>query len=363
MIKEINTFHSGKYTFDSTLKGAAASINTILEFLENTPVFPHTVNHLKKISAGEFVYFNGKIEKSSITLELVENIIQHNRDNFSQDMSALATANFYTALKYVNNNIDKELTPELIHNVHNELIEGIQGIKDKPGQYRNGGAKADEKWLEKPFTPVASTLDINFIVKNITETLNSEMGDVNPLIKGIMLHLHLKKVQPYNNANGDTARLLEFWYLKKNGLETIAGILSRIYAEKVEEYYKVMSEFYETSDISPFLSFIAGELDNIFDDVRRENNRIMMQISIDYYLNKLLTEKSLIKRQYEFLKLIKDKNITFTHEDLQLKKEFTKLYGKVSRTTVSRDITKFLEMNLIVESGERYSFNTNIMKF
>ncbi|HAL86507.1 MAG TPA: hypothetical protein DCM31_06315 [Deferribacteraceae bacterium] len=43
-------------------------------------------------------------------------------------------------------------------------------------------------------------------------------------------------------------------------------------------------------------------------------------------------------------------------------KEFTALYGKVSRTTVRRDIVKLAELGLIKERGEEeYILNRDIL--
>jgi len=364
MFKEVNTFHSGRYVFDSRLGGDALAINDVIDFLDNTPVFPESLTDVNRGSDPESVYYNGLVEKSSITYDQVESIIKHDRSNFTQDMSALESVNIFLATGLADNSLERDLTPELIHDVHNELISGISGIVDKAGQYRNGGLKADEQWLEKPYTPVASTLDINFLVKNLTEWLTSpEMKDVNPIVKGLILHLNLKKIQPYHNGNGHTARIIERWFLQKEGYGSIANILCRIYAENVDQYYLAMSKFYESSDINTFISFVASKLNDIFKPAKEHSANLVKLMAVDYYLDKLLEGKSLIKRQHAFVKLIKDENLSFSQEDLQLKKVFVKLYGKVSRTTVARDIAKLEQMSLIKSNGDIFSFNRDVLKF
>lgn len=111
------------------------------------------------------------------------------------------------------------------------------------------------------------------------------------------------------------------------------------------------------------LEFISEKLKPVITGIRDKNYGIMGNIISSHYLQKLLTEKALIKRQFDFfLSLIKDEKLTFTQEDLQLKKPYTKLYGRVSRTTVARDIKKFEDLGLILSTEDGYTFNHNMIK-
>lgn len=140
---------------------------------------------------------------------------------------------------------------------------------------------------------------------------------------------------------------METWYLRKNNFKILPYLLSVVYNINITEYYRAVSEFYATSNITAFIRFISDALSVSVAEIRDSNfAKYSDVISADYLAN-LLREKVIIKRQYDLLNLIKQNNLSFTQEDLQLKKPFTKLYGKVSRTTVSRDIKKFEELGLI----------------
>jgi Fic family protein len=323
------------------------------------PLLPEVVSDIKCHELEKSVFYEAKIEKNPVTLDQVERIIPHSRDNFSQDTSAVEVINIAEAHRYIDKNIDTELAPEIISAIHKELTTGLPNIKEKDGAYRNGGPKADIEYISIDYTPPASTIDINFLVKNLIEWINNDLKDTNPIIKAILLHLHVKKIQPYSNANGHTARLLELWYLKKHGIKHLPYMLCEIYESNRDEYYDCVSEFYKSSDVAPFISFVCNKLEETVYSLRDKNYAAIEKMLNGNVLESLYKDKALIKRQFDFLSMVKDEKLSFKQEDLQLKKQFTKLYGKVSRTTVSRDIKKFEEMNLIRLTDDGYVYNEN----
>ncbi|PLX68660.1 MAG: hypothetical protein C0603_05765 [Denitrovibrio sp.] len=297
-----------------------------------------------------------------MTLDKVMQIVKHDRSNFSQDSNAITTINIFMAHNLVKDKQSEDLNSELISDLHKELVKGLPNILDTEGSYRKGGPKADEKWIAAPYSPPGSPLDINFLIKNLIDWLETEAKDLNPIIKASLLHMHIKKIQPYNNANGYTARLMEAWYLRNNNIKLLPYILPVIYNENHEEYYKCISEFYATSNPNPMIDLISAKIESLVTKIRDDNYNLLGDIISSHYLTKLLSEKTLIKRQFDFLSILKDEQITFKQEDLQLKKPFTKFYGKVSRTTVTRDIKKFEDLGLIKNTKDGYIFNHNMLE-
>ena len=357
MIKELNTFHTGKYIISADVCCDISVLSEALNVFMRMPLFPNTVAHLYENQIDTFIFSEAKLEGNPVTFDQVCRITKHARENFSQDNSAIEVINIYEAHNLALQNLDKELIPELLPTFHKELTTSLPNIKETNGAYRNGGVKADGEYLTVDYTPPASTLDINFLIKNLFGWIENDAKSLNPIIKAILLHLHIKKIQPYSNANGHLARIMEMWYLKKSGIKFLPYMLSGIYKENKDEYYKCVSEFYSSSDINPFLKFLSEKLEKTVIEIRDANYSAMAAVISDSYLSALLNDKSIIKRQYDFLCIVRESGERFTQEDLQLKKPFIKLYGKVSRTTVSRDIKKFEEMNLIIPDGEGYIFN------
>jgi len=359
MTREVSSFHSGKYLFDSAIRTDISVLADAYNFFSAMPLFPEAVSSLSEITPEKAVHACAVLENSSVTLSQVKEIIKYDRTNYSQDKKAVEAVNLFIGYKKAMNSPESELSAELIGDFHKELVTGMPDIKDTPGQYRKGGAKADEDMLPVPFTPPVSTLDVNFLIKNLLEWLRDDLKSSNPIVKAVLLHLHLKKIQPYINANGHTARLAEAWYLKKNNVSFLPYLMPVIYSKNKNEYYRCMSEFYQTSDINPFLEMLCKGLKETVGKVRDITCTALSKIVSDSLLQNLLDSKTLIKRQYDFLKTVKDEGLVFTYEDIQLKKPFTKFYGKVSRTTVSRDMKKFEDLGLLKKEGALYFFNAH----
>lgn len=357
MTKELNTFHSGKYILSADICCDTSILSEALNVFMRMPLFPDTVAHLNESPVDKFIFNEAKLEENPVTYDQVCRITKHSRENFSQDTSAIEVINIFEAHNLAQKSINAPLSPELLVSLHKELTSSLPNIKESNGAYRNGGAKADEKHLNINYTPPASTLDINFLIKNLIQWLENDIKDINPIIKAFLLHLHIKKIQPFTNANGHLARTVEMWYLKMSGIKFLPYMLTEIYKENKEEYYRCVSAFYESSDIIPFIKFVSEKLEETVTSIRDANFKAMSAVLSDAYLSSLLKEKALIKRQYDFLCTVRDSGEIFSQEDLQLKKQFTKLYGKVSRTTVARDIKKYEDMKLITQCDGGYKFN------
>jgi len=361
MKKELNTFHTGKYILNAETCTDTSVLNEAVNVFMRMPLFPETVADLKNDALERSIFNEAKLEENPVTYDQVCRITKHTRENFSQDTSAIEVINIFEAHMLLNSRINKALAPEILFDLHKELTASLPNIKESGTTYRNGGAKADGQYLSINYTPPASTIDINFLVKNLFEWIENELNEVNPIIKAILLHLHIKKIQPFTNVNAHIARLLEIYFLKKSEIKFLPYMLGAIYKENKDKYYECVSTFYSTSDITPFVQFVSENIKQTVEDIRDKNYEAMSTVIFDSHLSNLLKEKILIKRQYDFLCLIKDSGQAFAAEDLQLKKPYTKLYGKVSRTTLSRDIKKFEDLKLIKAAGDGYIFNQSAL--
>jgi len=244
MNREVNTFHSGRYLFSAERGTDQSVLNEAVNVFCRMPLLPEVLDSFNSPTLESAVFNEAKLEGNSVTFDQVREIIKHNRDNFTQNDSALETVNIAVANRLVDKKQGEELSAQMIANIHSELIQGLSNIKDTPGSYRTGGGKADAEFINTEYTPPASTLDINFLIKNLLEWLDIDLKDENPVFKAILLHLHLKKIQPYINANGHTARLAEIWYMKKQGIRLLPHLLIELYNSNKEEYYRHISELY-----------------------------------------------------------------------------------------------------------------------
>jgi Fic family protein len=328
--------------------------------LLDIPARPGAFSYLTDKLTERCVYGIINLHESSVTYEQVCRIITHDRSNFTQDIQSIETINAFCALKFIDTIQGEPLTPELICAIHSELTRNID--KSESGTYRKTAAHCEDGASVSGWTPPASALDINFLMKHLTEWLTcSETATVSPFLKGLLLRMHLKRIQPFATANGKTAAVAGIFLMRKLGLSTLPYLMQEIFAQSREEFLTHSAEFYVKSDVSPIADFAARRLIMLMRDGTRTNIAHIRRNSAEKYLGQLLEEKELIKRQHDFLIMLHRTGSAFRYEDMLLRKPFTSYYGKVSRTTAARDIKKFLDMGLIEEGGNGYIFNSGFL--
>ncbi|MGE4319353.1 MAG: Fic family protein [Deferribacterales bacterium] len=358
--REISTFHSGKYLFSAVSQQDIAPLADAVSVISALPMTEADRQPLTRSLTERAVFGVLFPDEKGITFDQVSRIIQHDRSNFTQDVRSIETVNVHCALKYALEHSGEPLTPELLASVNAELGRNLVS-KEAEGLFRKGSSKPDDP---SDYTPPFTAIDINLLLKNLTEWLTSkEMSNVNPFIKGMLLHMHLKKIRPFAAFNCRTARIAEIMLLRAHGISVPAMMIPDICVKDKTAYFNAVTDFCSTSDITSYARFICSGLLRLFSPAAVKNRELFGRNSVMEYLNRLLDKKELIPRQHAFLSMLYETGKSFSQEELQLKKPFTKYYAKVSRTTASRDVRKFMDMGLIrpVENG--YVFNRELLSF
>lgn len=118
---------------------------------------------------------------------------------------------------------DKELSLDLILELHQVGVEGIEDERYHPGEFRNNDdvvvEDGDGDVVHQP--PPAETLErrLQLVVEwvNTNHTDMSNLNYIHPLIKAITLHFTMGFEHPFHDGNGRVARSLFYWYLFKRG--------------------------------------------------------------------------------------------------------------------------------------------------
>ena len=118
---------------------------------------------------------------------------------------------------------DKELTLEMILELHQSGVEGIDDDRYHPGEFRNDDSVVVEDGngdlVHQP--PPAENLDQR--LSKVIEWVNTNHTDMNsqsyihPLVKAIIVHFIIGYEHPFHDGNGRVARALFYWYLFKSG--------------------------------------------------------------------------------------------------------------------------------------------------
>ncbi|PNA07138.1 MULTISPECIES: Fic family protein [unclassified Pseudomonas] len=118
---------------------------------------------------------------------------------------------------------ERDLSLDLITELHQVGVEGIDDERYHPGEFRNNDdvvvEDGDGNIVHQP--PPAATLQKR--LAQVIEWVNTNHSDINnqnyihPMIKAIILHFIIGYEHPFHDGNGRVARSLFYWYLFKRG--------------------------------------------------------------------------------------------------------------------------------------------------
>lgn len=118
---------------------------------------------------------------------------------------------------------DHDLTLDIISDLHQVGVEGINDEVYRPGDFRNDDkvvvVDGNGEIVHQP--PPAKNLENR--LKLIIDWVNTNHTDIksqsyiHPLVKAIIIHFIIGYEHPFNDGNGRVARSLFYWYLFKSG--------------------------------------------------------------------------------------------------------------------------------------------------
>jgi Fic family protein len=186
------------------------------------------------------------------------------------------------------------------------------------------------------------------------------------IIKAVIAHLYLAWIHAFGDGNGRTARVVEVRFLMEAGVPSSAAhLLSNHYNLTRTEYYRRLSHASKSGgDVTEFLRYsIDGFLDQL-----REQLKIVKQYQWDTawenYIYELFgNDKSLAdKRQIKLLLGLSARNEWVEKSELKrLDVDLAAEYAMKTSRTISRDINRLSEQNLIISQGSKVRANKSLI--
>jgi Fic family protein len=173
-------------------------------------------------------FSSSRLEGADVGWERVDKILGEGDEPGNLD--EWMVSNNYRAIKYVRENTDQELSPEMIFELHRILTSNPVAEATTAGRFRNSGDDlcSSEKTLATAWHVPPAAQEIEERIYRLCSYANHplEMADsTHPVIRAILIHLFFMYDQPFVDANGRVARALFYWAMLKSGYE-LAGLLS-----------------------------------------------------------------------------------------------------------------------------------------
>ena len=187
-------------------------------------------------------------------LEEVVASIKGLANNVDEDRKR-ALYNHYKAynevLDIIKANPNEKLSEELIKNVHEQVVDGINGSLPG-GIYRNANIEVKgSKYVPCDYIKVYPKME-----KYINEVNDMPAG----LDKAIEAHLRLHKIHPFFDGNGRTSRIIFNFMLIQNGFVPIS-----IPTKRRNEYFNALEEYKINKTSEPFKALVMDLLEKEYD--------------------------------------------------------------------------------------------------
>lgn len=253
--------------------------------------------------------------------------------------------NNYQTIQFIVENKHKDLTPELLMQVHRLMTERTLDDPDDAGRFRQDDnvVVINEVTGEIVHTPPSHT-ELPEFVSNLCAFFNSTDDKIfiHPIIRAIIIHFMLAYAHPFVDGNGRTARALFYWYMLKRGywLTEYLSISRVIYRAKASYEKSYLFSESENNDIGYFISFNLRVLDIAFKELQSYITRKNKEREAAQQYLKL---GGINARQADIIKMFIDNpKLMITVKDHQTR-------FNISPTTAKNDISGLIDMGAIVE--------------
>ncbi len=364
MNKEVSTFHAGRFIFNSegsVNRTKLAEAEGTLFLAGRLPVFPDMLGEEFLNLEQRSLYAASELAGNTLSVSETMSIVNSDESLFGEDSRAVRLFNLgraYAALaaqeKCGNFSVDEKFITGL-----NSVLE--KRLSAEPANYRNHPVSAFEKQFTKPYSPPETKLDVNLLMKSFVEWINSpEIISLGVITRASLAHLSLIRIYPFPGSSETLARLTESFIYKAAGAGYMPFLLS-VFQRDSKDYHPVLERFTASGDPGEYINMVCGLVSSSLGGIQDKSLEAINEVMFDSYIRRLLDAKEINERLAGLADILKKRG-SFRQSELQLMKEFTSLYGGVSRTTVRRDIVRLSELGLIKENGnEEYTLNRDIL--
>ena len=197
----------------------------------------------------EMVYNSNAIENSTLTLEDTEDILIRNQIRTDHEIREIYEAkNLASAMEYLMDNPEKEISIELILKLHKTLLTNIRD--EIAGRFRYG-----KEWVRVGTHIGANPEFVNGLMYELVEKYNSNINEYF-LDRIAYFHAEFENIHPFGDGNGRIGRLITNEQLDLLGLPPI--IIPN--KSKFDEYYPALNEYMKTNKADKLTELFAGLL-------------------------------------------------------------------------------------------------------
>lgn len=347
----------------------------LIESLSTVPLSPKIKSDLKQVSLIKGAQATTAIEGNTLTEEEIKQILKGKHLAPSKNYQEQEVDNILKAMNEIQECVLKQssiviITPELLQHYHSMVGKDLPSpFGAIPGQFAQsrrgvGGYRCPPPGREKH--------QVEGLVKQLCDWLQTEFKFPSGrqsfregIIQAIVTHIYIEWIHPFDDGNGRTGRLVEFYLLLRAGVPDIcAHILSNHYNDTRPEYYAHIRKCQNEKQLTSFIGYaISGFLDGL-GEIRETVALGLLERAWQGYVYdefvKVKWSRPTYKRRQRLLLDIPLFQ-SYTVESIQLATpKIAREYAKMNIGTVKRDISILIEKELLVEDIVTKEVSANI---
>ena len=311
---------------------------------ENSSVIPNDNRERYLISSlMEEAIYSSQMEGAATTRKVAKDMLR--RQTSPKDKSQQMIVNNYQTIRFIVENKQTPLTPELVLHIHHLMTDKTLDDPKDAGRLRTNNEVVVEDGIthEVVHTP-PSFEEMPTFLKELCKYFNETSARVfvHPIIRGIIIHFMVAYMHPFVDGNGRTARALFYWYMLKQGYWLTEYLsISRVIAMSKKSYEKAYQ--YVEADYNDLGYFIAYNLKVLEQSFKQLQNYIKKKQNERMLASSFLRLGDINERQAQIIRMyMENPKEVLTVKDLQNK-------FMVTATTAKSDIVGLLKRGLLDE--------------
>ena len=353
-----------------------AQCDALLSTLAMVPLGDRAKRNLKRVALLKGAQATTAIEGNTLTEEEIEKIMNGGHLAESKAYQEQEVKNIIDAMNEILDRVQhfpEFATPDLLRQYHHLVGKNLsEPFGAVPGQFAQsqrvvGGYRCPPPGREKHQVEGLVTQLCDWLQREFKSAAGKQ-SFMDGMLKAIVTHVYIEWIHPFDDGNGRTGRLVEFYLLLRVGVPDIcAHTLSNHYNNTRPQYYAHLKKCQEKRDLTAFIDYaVTGFLDGLKDVWGKIESELFEKAWRGHVYDRfaeIKLSRSVFKRRRRLLleiPLFKSYSI----EDIQYASpKIAREYAGVSPTTVQRDIQYMEDAKLLVvdpDSG-KISANTDIM--
>jgi len=228
----------------------------------------------------------------------IENIITTHDDLYKSELNlgnfksldAKEVQNYISALKKGFELINQKglLTNQIILQIQEVLEDNKAGFRRLPGTTLKNATTG-----KTVYTPPQSYDEIIELMANLEQYINdSELQNIDPLIKMAIIHFQFESIHPFYDGNGRTGRIINILYLILEKLQSLPILyLSNYIIKHKSDYYKCLQQVRDNNLWEEWVLFIIKGVE----ETARETTGLILKIK-----DLMQASKNQLRDNYKF---------------------------------------------------------------